>query len=490
MKKLLLSSILLLGSLSSFSQDDCSTPLVAVVGTNTAPAITGVYAGACYQLTADNTGAGPINGLWYTYTPSSDGELTISSNLPANVAPNSVDTMIEVMSGNCGALVCVANDDDVSTTIYLSELTFPVAAGVTYYIQWTNYWDANGFDFTLAFTPVSCLKVYNIFGNTDVTTTSVTLNWDPSLSNPANYELEYGPVGYTQGTGTTINPTSAATTITGLNPSTNYDYYLRSNCGTTQSVWTTVNSFTTAKVLPYTSNFDTGTSLIGWTIETNGPAGQSYNGAGTAGQATSPGYWYFGSSTAGANNNWLFSPAVSLQSGEQVTVSFYTRSSTSPRTLRVTVGTDNDSTMQTTQLAALNITAGTVWNLNTIPVYTAPAAGTYYFGFNDNSAATATAVNMRLDTFNFTSVLGTNEFLNSKFAISPNPANDFITLSNTDNIIVKSISMTDLNGRVVKQISYSDASNIQVNVADLASGMYLMNITSDQGTATKKVVKN
>ena len=99
-----------------------------------------------------------------------------------------------------------------------------------------------------------------------------------------------------------------------------------------------------------------------------------------------------GSSTAGANNNWLFSPAVSLQSGEQVTVSFYTRSSTSPRTLRVTVGSDNDSAMQTTQLAALNITAGTVWNLNTIPVYTAPAAGIYYFGFNDNSAATATAV--------------------------------------------------------------------------------------------------
>ena len=59
-----------------------------------------------------------------------------------------------------------------------------------------------------------------------------------SLSNPANYELEYGPVGFTQGTGTTINPTTAAATLTGLNPSTNYDYYLRSNCGTTQSVWT------------------------------------------------------------------------------------------------------------------------------------------------------------------------------------------------------------------------------------------------------------
>ena len=473
----------------SFAQDDCTTPLVATDGTNTAPAITGVYEGGCYGLTATDAG-GTMNGLWYTYTPASDGEVTISSNLPANVAPNSVDTMIEVMTGDCGALVCVANNDDVSTTNYLSELSFPVAAGVTYYIQWTNYWDANGFDFTLAFTPISCLKVYNIFGNTNVTTTSVTLNWDPSVSNPANYELEYGPVGFTQGTGTTITPTTATATISGLNPSTNYDYYLRSNCVATQSVWTTVNSFTTAKVLPYTSDFDSGTSLIGWTVETNGPGGQSYNGTGTAGESATPGYWFFSSSiTAGnANDNWLFSPAVSLQSGEQVTVSFYTRSSTSPRTLRVTVGSDNDSAMQTTQLAALNITAGTTWNLNTIPVFTAPAAGIYYFGFNDNSAATNTSVNMRLDTFSFTSVLGTNDFLTSNFSVFPNPVKNVINFSNDANAVVSLVEMTDLNGRVIKSQKV-DATEGQISVSDLATGMYMMKITTDQGVAIKKIVK-
>ena len=487
MKKLLLCSILTLGSMVSFAQDDCTTPLVATDGTNTAPAITGVYEGGCYALTATDA-AGPMNGLWYTYTPASDGELTISSNLPSNVAPNSIDTMIEVMTGDCGALVCVANNDDVSTTNYLSQLSFPVAAGVTYYIEWTNYWDAAGFDFTLAFTPVSCLKVYNIFGNTNVTTTSVTLNWDPSLSNPANYELEYGPVGFTQGTGTTITSTTAAATISGLNPSTNYDYYLRSNCGTTQSVWTTVNSFTTAKVLPYTSNFDSGTSLIGWTIESNGPGGQGLNSTGTAGHLATPGYWLFGSSTAGANNNWLFSPAVSLQSGEQVTVSFYTRSTTSPRTLRVTVGSDNDSAMQTTQLAALNITAGTVWNLNTIPVYTAPAAGIYYFGFNDNSAATATAVNMRLDTFNFATNLSTNDVLSSEFGVYPNPVKNVINFNSSVNALVSTIELTDLNGRTVKTVNVN-ATEGQISVSDLATGMYMMKITTDQGVAVKKIVK-
>ena len=433
----------------SFAQDDCTTPLVATDGLNTAPAITGIYEGGCYGFTATDAG-GTINGLWYTYIPASDGELTISSNLDANVAPNSFDTIIEVMKGDCGTLVCVAKNDDVSDTIYLSQVTFPVAAGVTYYIQWSNYRNADGFEFKLDFTPVSCLKVYNIFGNTNFTTTSVTLNWDPSISNPANYELEYGPVGFTQGSGTTINPTTATATITGLNPSTNYDYYLRSNCGTTQSVWTTVNKFTTAKVLPYTSNFDTETSLIGWTIETNGPGGLENIVTGTAGQASTPGYWSFSSSTTVtvANNNWLYSPAVSLQSGEQVTVSFYTRSGTFPRTIRVTVGSDNDSAMQTTQLAALNITAGIVWNLNTIPVFTAPAAGIYYFGFNDNSAATATSVNMRLDTFSFTSVLGN---VVAPSALSYNSPNVF-----TRNLAIANLNPT-ISGGAVTSYSISPA---------------------------------
>ena len=56
--------------------------------------------------------------------------------------------------------------------------------------------------------------------------------------------------------------------------------------------------------------------------------------------------------------------------------------------------------------------------------------------------------------------------------------------------VVSGISITDLNGRVVKQISYTNVSDIQVNVSDLASGMYMMNITSDKGSVTKKILKN
>jgi hypothetical protein len=89
-------------------------------------------------------------------------------------------------------------------------------------------------------------------------------------------------------------------------------------------------------------------------------------------------------------------------------------------------------------------------------------------------------------------LLGSSAFnlVASNFSVSPNPANDFITVSNSDNILVSGISITDLNGRVVKQNSYENVSNIQVNVSDLSSGVYMMNITSEKGSITKKIVKN
>lgn len=88
-------------------------------------------------------------------------------------------------------------------------------------------------------------------------------------------------------------------------------------------------------------------------------------------------------------------------------------------------------------------------------------------------------------------LLGSSDFnlASSKFSVTPTPANDFINISNTDNILVSAISITDLNGRVVKLNSYSNVSDFQVNVSDLASGIYMMNITSDKGSVTKKIVK-
>ena len=101
----------------------------------------------------------------------------------------------------------------------------------------------------------------------------------------------------------------------------------------------------------------------------------------------------------------------------------------------------------------------------------------------DNILANANAIENLLGSSAFNLVA-------SNFSVSPNPASDFITVSNSDNILVSGISITDLNGRVVKQNSYENVSNIQVNVSDLSSGVYMMNIKSEKGSVTKKIIKN
>lgn len=86
--------------------------------------------------------------------------------------------------------------------------------------------------------------------------------------------------------------------------------------------------------------------------------------------------------------------------------------------------------------------------------------------------------------------LSTKDHLASKFEIYPNPVKDIINISNTDNILVNNVIVTDLNGRTVKSLNFDGVTETQINVSDLAAGVYMMNVTSDKGNMTKKIVKN
>ena len=78
----------------------------------------------------------------------------------------------------------------------------------------------------------------------------------------------------------------------------------------------------------------------------------------------------------------------------------------------------------------------------------------------------------------------------AQFSISPNPTTDIVNISSSENINVSDVSVADLNGRIVKQLKFNNISNVQVNLSDLSAGMYMMSVTSDQGIATKKIIKN
>ncbi|MGV9004398.1 T9SS type A sorting domain-containing protein [Flavobacterium sp.] len=77
----------------------------------------------------------------------------------------------------------------------------------------------------------------------------------------------------------------------------------------------------------------------------------------------------------------------------------------------------------------------------------------------------------------------------ASFSVYPNPAKDVLNISNTMNVVVNNVTLTDLNGRVVKSQKVN-AIDAQISISDLATGVYMMNVNTDQGSVTKKIIKN
>ena len=96
---------------------------------------------------------------------------------------------------------------------------------------------------------------------------------------------------------------------------------------------------------------------------------------------------------------------------------------------------------------------------------------------------------MFLDTITMQSNLSTHSFLSNNLLIFPNPADNVINISNTLNVVFKSVQLTDINGRVVKS-ELVNASNAQISIEDLSAGVYLMTINTNQGNISKKIIKN
>lgn len=145
MKKIYL---LLLTSLSfsSFGQNTCSTAFGITAGTYSVTIVDGTDVPS--PICADN-GTGANAGEWYTYTPTADFTLTVTTDLTVNAGR---DTRFHVYTGSCGSFVCHAGDDD-SGSGYLSVDIFQVEEGTTYYIAFDNRWDSDAFVFELTESP-------------------------------------------------------------------------------------------------------------------------------------------------------------------------------------------------------------------------------------------------------------------------------------------------------------------------------------------------
>lgn len=103
----------------------------------------------------------------------------------------------------------------------------------------------------------ACPKPQNL-QSANVASNSMDLSW--TSGGATNWQIEYGPSGFTSGTGTLINVTTNPTTINGLAPNSTYDFYLRDSCGVSDlSGWFgpfSENTNCTLFTAPFMENFD------------------------------------------------------------------------------------------------------------------------------------------------------------------------------------------------------------------------------------------
>ena len=120
-----------------------------------------------------------------------------------------------------------------------------------------------------------------------------------------------------------------------------------------------------------------------------------------------------------------------------------------------------------------------------------PAEIDYIMSFGTGNAAAYTS---RFDNLvswanNVENLLGNSDFEATNLdliSLYPNPTSSILNISNNNNFNIKNISITDINGRVVKN---QEGSLTQINVSDLNAGVYFVTVDAEEGKTTKKFIK-
>lgn len=200
----------------------------------------------------------------------------------------------------------------------------------------------------------------------------------------------------------------------------------------------------------------------------------------------------FFAASQSANDDWFITPKLTMAAtGNSVT--FKARSLTDQfglEKMAVTVSTTGNTNPAdfTAISAGVSVSVPVEWTTYTFPLDTYAGQDIYIAIHYVSDDAFALLV----DDFSVKTggTAGLNDVLASKLSVSPNPANDIVTISNGENIFINSVEVVDLNGRVVKMSKYDGVAEAKINISDLSSGLYMMNVSSDKGSVVRKIIKN
>ncbi len=253
----------------------------------------------------------------------------------------------------------------------------------------------------------------------------------------------------------------------------------------------------------FQENFENNTALTGWTLRNldgltpNGTYAATFgvNAWAVVTWNSEPGNkvasttsWF---NPAGTANRWLITPQIALPANNQIQVAFKAKSGDSDVAYQdgyeLRVSTTGTNAADFTHVIYSTPSEANTWQNRSYPLTQFAGQSIYIAWVNNNNDKNLLSVDDV--TVLAMATASTDDFLASKFSVFPNPVHDVVTVANNNNVLVNQIAINDINGRTVKTVTFEAVSEAQVNIADLNSGVYFMNITTNEGMATKKIVK-
>lgn len=328
----------------------------------------------------------------------------------------------------------------------------------------------------------SCLEPTTLTSS-NVTMNSATIGWTAPASVPANgYEVYYSTTNTAPDATTVLNATNSVTSTTisaplsSLSADTNYYAWVRSVCSASdKSIWSEATAFRTGYCLPSSSSQN---SWLSDFSSTGGLVDMAYSS---------------GSSVAGGYQNLTTSSNKIINApGSSTSVSFTAGGPTCG--IGVWVDWNNNLTFEASERmfvtnTYITSTSGSI----TVPAGT--PLGTYrmrvvtdYNSTAPSNPCTAISRGEFIDfAFEVATSLSTSETKLKKKEVSvyPNPFKDVLHIADIKD--VKSVTVTDVAGRVVKTI---DNPTTELQLGELNAGLYLVTMNFKDGSkSTVKAIK-
>ncbi len=122
----------------------------------------------------------------------------------------------------------------------------------------------------------------------------------------------------------------------------------------------------------------------------------------------------------------------------------------------------------------------------TVPTTTGIAQGDHYLHIRvQNADGTWSLYDRKL--FEIDGTLGVDTETLSEIKIYPNPATDFVNIKTPNSMQIKSVMLIDMHGKVVLKLQHHIE---KLQISNLQQGVYLLQISTETGSISKRIIKN